>query len=148
MGEVFRCYVEKKPGFDGAAQALRRELTEVLGVAGLTGVRILNRYDVEGVSPETYAAARSAVFSEPQVDRVWDETLPEAQEPHALLAVEALPGQFDQRADSAAQCIQLMTGGERPNVRSACLYILEGALSQEDLERLFPEKDEKSGGPC
>ena len=92
MGEVFRCYVEKKPGFDGAAQALRRELTEVLGVAGLTGVRILNRYDVEGVSPETYAAARSAVFSEPQVDRVWDETLPEAQEPHALLAVEALTG--------------------------------------------------------
>ena len=136
MGEVFRCYVEKKPGFDGAAQALRRELTEVLGVAGLTGVRILNRYDVEGVSPETYAAARSAVFSEPQVDRVWDETLPEAQEPHALLAVEALPGQFDQRADSAAQCIQLMTGGERPNVRSACLYILEGALSQEDLDRV------------
>ena len=136
MGEVFRCYVEKKPGFDGAAQALRRELTEVLGVAGLTGVRILNRYDVEGVSPETYAAARSAVFSEPQVDRVWDETLPEAQEPHALLAVEALPGQFDQRADSAAQCIQLMTGGERPSVRSACLYILEGALSQEDLDRV------------
>ena len=136
MGDVFRCYVEKRPGFDGAARALRRELTEVLSVAGLAGVRILNRYDVEGVSSETYAAARDAIFSEPQVDAAYDEAYPVPGRPHALLAVEALPGQFDQRADSAAQCIQLMTGGERPAVRFAALYLLEGDLSQEDLGRV------------
>ena len=88
---VFRCFVEKKPGFDGAARALCRELTEQLGVRGLERVRVLNRYDVEGVDAAVYAAARTAVFSEPQVDAIWDETMPPVEGPHALTAVEALP---------------------------------------------------------
>ena len=136
MGEVFRCFVEKKPGFDGAARALCRELTEAVGVQGLTGLRVLNRYDVEGVTSQVYAAARTSVFSEPQVDAVYDEVCPVPDGPHTVLAVEALPGQFDQRADSAAQCIQLMTGGDRPTVRAATVYLLLGALSDGDAAKV------------
>ena len=136
MGDVFRCFVEKKPGFDGAARALCRELTEAVGIQGLAGLRVLNRYDVEGVTSQVYAAARTSVFSEPQVDAVYDEVCPLPQETHTVLAVEALPGQFDQRADSAAQCIQLMTGGDRPTVRAATVYLLLGALSAEDVEKV------------
>ena len=136
MGEVFRCFVEKKPGFDGAARALCRELTEAVGVQGLTGLRVLNRYDVEGVTSQVYAAARTSVFSEPQVDAVYDEVCPVPDGPHTVLAVEALPGQFDQRADSAAQCIQLMTGGDRPTVRAAAVYLLLGALSDGDAAKV------------
>ena len=131
MEHVFRCYVEKKPGFDGAAQALRRELSEQLGLAGLTGLRCLNRYDVEGVSEEVYAAAKTSVFSEPQVDLVYDEDFPRPEgDEWRLLAVEALPGQFDQRADSAGQCIQLMTGQDRPLVRAAQVYLLSGQVDE------------------
>ena len=133
---VFRCFVEKKPGFDGAARALCRELTEQLGVRGLERVRVLNRYDVEGVDAAVYAAARTAVFSEPQVDAIWDETMPPVEGPHALTAVEALPGQYDQRADSAAQCIQLMTGGDRPAVAAAAVYVLLGQVADADLEKV------------
>ena len=136
MGEVFRCFVEKKPGFDGAARALCRELTDAVGIQGLTGLRVLNRYDVEGVTDQVYAAARTSVFSEPQVDTVYDEHCPLPENPHTVLAVEALPGQFDQRADSAAQCIQLMTGGERPTVRAAAVYLLLGTLSAGDVEKV------------
>ena len=136
MGEVFRCFVEKKPGFDGAARALCRELTDAVGIQGLTGLRVLNRYDVEGVTDQVYAAARTSVFSEPQVDTVYDEHCPLPENPHTVLAVEALPGQFDQRADSAAQCIQLMTGGERPIVRAAAVYLLLGTLSAGDVEKV------------
>ena len=133
---VFRCFVEKKPGFDGAARALCRELTEQLGVRGLERVRVLNRYDVEGVDAAVYAAARTAVFSEPQVDAIWDETMPPVEGAHALTAVEALPGQYDQRADSAAQCIQLMTGGDRPAVAAAAVYVLLGQVADADLEKV------------
>ena len=136
MGEVFRCFVEKKPGFDGAARALCRELTDAVGIQGLTGLRVLNRYDVEGATDQVYAAARTSVFSEPQVDTVYDEHCPLPENPHTVLAVEALPGQFDQRADSAAQCIQLMTGGERPTVRAAAVYLLLGTLSAGDVEKV------------
>ena len=133
---VFRCFVEKKPGFDGAARALCRELTEQLGVRGLERVRVLNRYDVEGVDAAVYAAARTAVFSEPQVDAIWDEAMPPVEGPYALAAVEALPGQYDQRADSAAQCIQLMTGGDRPAVAAAAVYVLLGQVPDADLEKV------------
>ena len=136
MDKVFRCYAEKKPGFDGAAHALRRELTEQLGVGGLERVRVLIRYDVEGLDDAVYAQARQTVFSEPQVDDLYDEEFPRPGGRHALLCVEALPGQYDQRADSAAQCIQLMTGLERPRVRTATVYLLEGAVSDADLERV------------
>ena len=133
MGKVFRCYVEKKPGFDVEAGHLLGELKGTLGLSGLTGVRVIRRYDVEGVEQGTYEAARTTILSEPQVDQLWDETMPETQ--GALLAVEALPGQYDQRADSCAQCIQMLTGGERPTVRAATVYVLSGTLSEADLDR-------------
>ena len=129
MGNVFRCYVEKKPGFAVEAEHLFGELRHTLGLTGLTGVRVLRRYDVEGVDAAVYAAARTTVLSEPQVDALWDEVMPAPEGEHTLLAVEALPGQYDQRADSCAQCIQMMHGGERPTVRAATGYVLEGALT-------------------
>ncbi|HJB79692.1 phosphoribosylformylglycinamidine synthase [uncultured Flavonifractor sp.] len=133
MGKVFRCYVEKKPGFDVEAGHLLGELKGTLGLEGLTGLRVIRRYDVEGVEQGAYEAARTTILSEPQVDRLWDETMPEAD--GSLLAVEALPGQYDQRADSCAQCIQMLTGGERPTVRAATVYVLSGTLSEADLDR-------------
>ena len=133
MGKVFRCYVEKKPGFDVEAGHLLGELKGTLGLEGLTGLRVIRRYDVEGVEQGAYEAARTTILSEPQVDRLWDETMPEAD--GSLLAVEALPGQYDQQADSCAQCIQMLTGGERPTVRAATVYVLSGTLSEADLDR-------------
>ena len=126
---VYRIYVEKKHGFDGEAQGLLHELTELLGIKCLTGLRLLNRYDVEGIDKELFDRAIPTVFSEPPVDVTYT-ALPEAK---TVFAVEYLPGQFDQRADSASQCIQLLSQGERPDVRSAKVYLLEGDLTAEDL---------------
>ena len=137
MGNVFRCYVEKRPGFAVEAQHLLGELRGPLGLTGLTGVRLLRRYDVEGVSRAVYEAARTTVLSEPQVDDVWDEAVPEQDGAwDRLLAVEALPGQYDQRADSCAQCIQMMTGGERPLVAAATVYLLTGSLTDGEFEQI------------
>ena len=123
-----RVYVEKKPGFDVEAQQLFAELRDILGVDDLTGVRVIRRYDVEGISDELFAGAVAGVFGEPAVDEVFYE-LPQAGDA-ALFAVEYLPGQFDQRAESASECIQLISQGERPAVRSANVYVLEGALDE------------------
>ncbi len=133
---VYRIYVEKRPGLSPEAGNLLSDLRDFLGVKSLEGLRILNRYDVEHIDPEVYARAKGVVFSEPQVDMTWDETFPEPRTYHSLLAVEALPGQFDQRADSCAQCVQLMSGAERPLVAYAKVYLLEGRLSGEDLEKV------------
>ncbi len=127
---VYRVYVEKKPGFDHEAAALFSELTSFLGIRGLTGVRILNRYDVENLDADLFEKAVPNVFSEPMVDTVTRE-LPEYT--GAVFAAEYLPGQFDQRADSAAQCIQLLEQVERPDVRTATVYILEGDLTEADI---------------
>ena len=129
---VSRVYVEKKPGFDGEARALAAELRDIVGISGLTGVRLVNRYDVEGATDELFAACVPTVFSEPQSDTATFE-LPEANGA-AVFAVEFLPGQFDQRADSASECIQLISQGERPAVRSAVVYYLEGDLTEDDVE--------------
>ncbi|MFR7404333.1 MAG: hypothetical protein ACLUW6_06925 [Coriobacteriaceae bacterium] len=129
---VSRVYVEKKPGFDGEARALAAELRDIVGISGLTGVRLVNRYDVEGATDELFAACVPTVFSEPQSDTATFE-LPEANGA-AVFAVEFLPGQFDQRADSASECIQLISQGERPDVRSAVVYYLEGNLTDADVE--------------
>ena len=134
--QVFRCYVHKRPGFDGEAQGLLRDLREQLGIQGLSAVTILNRYDVQGIDAAVYRQAKSTVFSEPQVDAVYDEDFPRPAGTHSILAVEALPGQFDQRSDSAAQCVQLMTGGERPLVAYAKVYVLEGVLSVPEVRRI------------
>ena len=133
---VYRIFVEKRPGLSPEANHLLHDLRSFLGIQSLEGVRILNRYDVENIDPEVYAAAKGTVFSEPQVDVIYDETFPEPRNIHTRLAVEALPGQFDQRSDSCAQCIQLMAGVERPLVNHAKVYLLEGNLSAEDLEKI------------
>ena len=135
---VSRVYVEKKPGFDGEARQLARELRSLLGVGALGSLRLINRYDVEGASDELFAQCVPTVFSEPQVDNVFYE-LP-VESGTRIFAVEYLPGQFDQRADSASECIQLISQGERPLVRSARVYILKSAegaaLSDDDVERI------------
>ena len=133
---VYRIFVEKREGLSPEAGNLLGDLRGFLGIENLEGVRILNRYDVEGIEPAVYEKAKHIVFSEPQVDVVWDECFPEPRDLHSLLAVEALPGQFDQRADSCAQCVQLMAGVERPLVRHAKVYLLEGRLTQEDLDKI------------
>ena len=107
---VFRVYVEKKPGFDVEAQQLAGELRTILGLTGLKALRIVNRYDVEGISQELFDQTVPTVFSEPQVDNVAYD-LPDFAGAK-VFATEFLPGQFDQRADSAAECIQLISQGE------------------------------------
>ena len=129
---VSRIYVEKKPGFDGEAKGLERELKTLLGIDALTNLRIINRYDAEGLTPELFERCVPTVFSEPQTDVATTE-MPEVSAGAAVFAVEFLPGQFDQRADSASECIQLISQGERPVVRSAKVYVLEGSLSDEDV---------------
>ncbi len=133
---VYRCYSEKRQGFDVEAQGLCRQLREQLGVQGLESVRILNRYDADRIDPQVYEAAKSVVFSEPQVDVIYDEQFPAPQGEHQVLAVEALPGQYDQRADSCEQCIQLQSGVDRPIIATAKVYLLMGTISQEDLEKI------------
>ena len=130
---VYRIYVEKKPGFDVEANGLKNELTGLLGIRSLTGLRLLNRYDVEGIDEVLFHQCVSTVFSEPPVDNTYAQ-LPEHE--GTAFAVEYLPGQFDQRADSAAECIQLISQGERPLVRSARVYLLEGALTDEQLAEI------------
>ena len=127
---VYRVYVERKPGFDGEAKALLGELRSLLQIDSITGLRLLNRYDVEGISQELFDRCVPTVFSEPQTDNA-TFALPEWK--GAMFAVEYLPGQFDQRADSASECIQLISQGERPVVRSARLYLLEGDVTAAQL---------------
>ena len=130
---VYRIYVEKKPGFDVEAAGLKNELTSLLGIKELSGLRLLNRYDVEGIDEKLFDQCVNTVFSEPPVDNTCAE-LPEHE--GAAFAVEYLPGQFDQRADSAAECIQLISQGERPLVRSARVYLLEGQLTDEQVAEI------------
>ncbi len=127
---VYRIYVEKKQGLDNEARALRNDLRELLGIKGLEKVRLLNRYDCEGLDEELFSYAVNTVFSEPQLD----DTMTEVPEGDYVFAVEYLPGQFDQRAASASECIQLISKGERPLIRSAKVYVLTGTLSEEELE--------------
>ena len=130
---VRRIYVEKKPALRLEAAGLLNELRTLLGISNLTDVRVINRYDVEGLEEDVFQRAVQTVFSEPQVDDTMTEC-PTGD--FHIFAVESLPGQFDQRADSASQCIQLMTQGERPLVRTAKVYLLSGDLSAEDLEKI------------
>ena len=126
---VYRVYVEKKKGQTHEADSLLREIKEFLQIRGLSSLRILNRYDVEKIDQQLFDYAVRTVFSEPQVDTVSSD-VPTGS---VVFAVEPLPGQFDQRADSAAQCIQILSQGERPLVRTAKVYVLEGDLTTEDI---------------
>ena len=134
MENVRRIYVEKKRGFDVEAQSVLEDLKENLSLGGLTDVRIINRYDVEGISDEEYQKARNLIFSEPPVDNAYDEEV--AINEGKVFAVEYLPGQFDQRAASAEECISILTEKDRPRVRSAKVYVLIGNVSDADMERV------------
>jgi len=129
---VYRVYVTKKPGLAPESAGLLSDCRSFLGLDGLTDVRIWNRYDAEGLDQSLFDYAKTTVFSEPPVDLVSDDF--DAAGAAAVFAVEPLPGQFDQRADSAAQCIQLLSQGERPTIRSARVYALYGKLSEADVE--------------
>lgn len=135
VGKVRRIFVEKKPGFDIEARSLRYDLEHNLQVAGLDNLRIIHRYDMEGISDAEYGLARFTVFAEPPVDEVHEEII-EFSPGSRVLAVEYLPGQYDQRADSAAQCVQILTQKERPVIRCAKLIVLEGQVSDEDFMRV------------
>ncbi|MBQ9062781.1 MAG: phosphoribosylformylglycinamidine synthase [Eubacterium sp.] len=133
MSSVKRVYVEKKPEFAVAADSLLHEIREYLGLTDVTGVRILIRYDVENISEDVYRKACSVVFAEPPVDVLYEETFPLAED-ETVFSVEYLPGQFDQRADSAVQCIQFLRGEEQPLIRTATTYVLKGSISDTELE--------------
>ena len=133
---VFEIYVMKRREFAVEAAAVYRDLRDVLGISAVTGVRIVNRYFVDQIDSADFAAARDTIFSEPQVDDVFDS--PPQLEGCQVLGVEYLPGQFDQRADSCAQCISLATGKERPRVQTAKLYYIEtaGGVTENDMARI------------
>ncbi|MEE1350542.1 MAG: phosphoribosylformylglycinamidine synthase, partial [Clostridia bacterium] len=131
MAEVRRIFVEKKSGFDVEAKEILADLRENLSMKNLFGVRIINRYDVEGITDEEYAKARCLIFSEPPVDTVYDEEVCISE--GKVFAVEFLPGQFDQRAASAEECISILTAKDRPRVRYAKIYVLIGDVTDEDV---------------
>ena len=130
---VYRIFVEKKPGLDNEARALLSEVQNLLGIDTLTKVRLFNRYDVENITEELFDYAVKTVFSEPQLDTATAEI--EVGDA-VVFAVEPLPGQFDQRADSAAQCIQIISQGDRPLIRNAKVYALEGNLTEDQLKAI------------
>ena len=129
MGSVRRVYVEKKPAFAVQAKELKSEITGYLGITEVEEVRVLIRYDMEHISDETYEKAVRTVFSEPPVDDVYEETFDPKEA--KVFSVEYLPGQFDQRADSAEQCVKLLNENEEPVIRSATTYVISGELTEE-----------------
>ena len=130
---VYRVFVEKKEGLANEAKALLSDAVNLLGIKNLTDVRIINRYDAENITPELFEYAKKTVFSEPQLDDIYDEVDLNGS---ISFAVEFLPGQFDQRADSAAQCIQIISQGERPTVRTAKIYALYGNLTESEINEI------------
>ncbi|MBO5316216.1 MAG: phosphoribosylformylglycinamidine synthase [Clostridia bacterium] len=130
---VYRIYVEKKAGLDNEARALLSEIKTFLGIESVERVRIINRYDAENITEELFNYAVGTVFSEPQLDDVYKNV---ENDGAVVFATEFLPGQFDQRADSAAQCIQLISQGDKPTVASAKVYMLYGRLTKDDVSRI------------
>ena len=135
MSRVIRIFVEKKPGFDIEAGHIMADLRENLGMTAIEDLRYLNRYDISGLSQEEFQQARGTILSEPNVDQVYDEEFP-APEGYRVFAMEYLPGQYDQRADSAAQCVQLLTQGERPQVLTARVVAVKGNITDEQFEKI------------
>ncbi len=131
MSNVRRVYVEKREAFAGAAKDLTHEIRSYLGIGGLKKIRILIRYDVENISDQVFETACRTVFSEPPVDTLYRETFPMGPEDRTF-SVEYLPGQFDQRADSAEQCVRFLKEDEAPVIRSATTYVIEGTLTEEE----------------
>ena len=133
MSNVKRVYVEKKPEFGVTAKELRHELRHYLGITGVSGVRVLIRYDVENITDETFEQACRGVFAEPPVDILYREEFP-VNSGDRTFSVEFLPGQFDQRADSAEQCIRFIREDENPVIRTAVTYVIEGNISEEEYQ--------------
>ena len=134
MSKVRRIFVEKKPAFAIQAKELLTEIKSYLGIQTVTGVRVLTRYDVEDISDQTYQQALKTVFSEPPVDEVYEESFD--AEGSQVFSVEYLPGQYDQRADSAQQCVKLLNEEEEPIIRSATTYVIAGEIDQAQLEAI------------
>ena len=132
---VHRCFVEKKEAFATEAASVRKDLETVL-LRPVEGVRVLNRYDIENIDEDDYENAKHTILSEPQLDILYDEEAPTPSSDEWVLSVEYLPGQFDQRADSCAQCIQLSTAKERPLVKSARVYYIKGTYSEEEKQKI------------
>ena len=132
MGVVRRVYVEKKQDFAVKARELQEEIRSYLGIEGVTGVRVLMRYDVENISDEVFERACRTVFAEPPVDILYRESF-ETKPGDRVFSVEYLPGQFDQRADSAVQCVRFLREDEEPVIRTATTYVIEGSVSEEEL---------------
>ena len=136
MSKVRRVYVEKKDPYAVKARELKHEISSYLGIKTVTGVRVLVRYDVEDISEETYRQALVTVFSEPPVDTLYEETFPYNEADDHVFSVEYLPGQFDQRADSAVQCVKFLKEDEEPVIKSATTYIIEGSITEEEFESI------------
>ncbi len=132
MSGVKRVYVEKKPEYAVRAKELRHEIRSYLGIKTVYGVRVLNRYDVENLSDETFERACNGIFAEPPVDKLYMEEFPVGDN-DKVFSVEYLPGQFDQRADSAVQCVQFIKEDEMPVIRTATTYVIEGEVNEEEL---------------
>ncbi len=135
MNSVRRVYVEKKPDFAVQAKDLKHEIHSYLGIEEVTGVRVLIRYDVEHISEEVFEKACKRVFSEPPVDTLYEETF-ELGADSRVFSVEYLPGQFDQRADSAVQCVKFLKEDEEPIIKSATTYVIEGTITDEQFEAI------------
>ena len=136
MSKVRRVYVEKKAPYAVKAKELKHEISSYLGIKTVTGVRVLVRYDVEDISEETYKKALVTVFSEPPVDTLYEEEFPYDAENDRVFSVEFLPGQFDQRADSAVQCVKFLNEDEEPVIKSATTYVIEGKVTDEEFESI------------
>ena len=130
---VYRVFVEKREGLAHEATSLAQDIRAFLGVNALKELRVINRYDVENITKELFEYSCKTVFSEPQLDIISDDINTDG---YICFAVEALPGQFDQRADSASQCIQLINAKDRPDVKTAKVYLMKGNLTDDDVEKI------------
>ena len=131
---VYRIFVEKKLGLDNEARGLKEDLKSLLGINSISNIRIFNRYDVENIDKDLFDKCKNTVFSEPQLDDIYDNI--DSIKSDRVFAVEYLPGQFDQRADSAAQCIQIISKGDRPVVKNARIYLIDGNVSDIELDKI------------
>ena len=135
MANIKRIFVEKKEGYNIEAKGLLKDFTQNLGIENLEDVRILNRYDIQLKEQNIYEYAKNTIFSEPPVDIVFEENI-SLKDDEFMFAVEYLPGQYDQRADSAIQCISLITEGDVSLVKNAKVFILKGNLTNEEIEKI------------
>ncbi|WP_125154685.1 phosphoribosylformylglycinamidine synthase [Clostridium rectalis] len=135
INSVIRVYVEKKMGFNIEADNLMKDINLTLGIVALKNLRIINRYDIEGITLEEFRNGKNIIFSEPPIDNIYEEVIP-IKDGEKIFAVEYLPGQYDQRADSAMQCVQLLTGSNSVIIRTAKVYILEGNIEDKDFKRI------------